>query len=262
VSATADAVIDALRSGHDELVVLVADLDAHDLTAPSACSDWDLSQVLSHLGSGAEIGLGALRRAQDPGLETAPNTEIWDRWNAMTPLERLTSFLSTDETLVEAYEALDAATRRDLRIDLGFLPEPVDVATAGSFRLHEFALHSWDVRATFDPDATVAPEAVPLLIDHVAVLLGWIGKADALAGEHLLSVETTEPERRFGLSISDSVALVDEPATGATATLTLPAEAWLRLLTGRLAPDRTPASVVLTSDTVTLEDLRRVFPGY
>ena len=37
-----------------------------------------------------------------------------------------------------------------MRIDLGFLPEPVDVATAARFRLSEFALHQWDVEVALN----------------------------------------------------------------------------------------------------------------
>ncbi len=43
--------------------------------------------------------------------------------------------------------------------------------------------------------------------------------------------------------------------------LRLPAEAWLRLTFGRLTTDHTPPAVTLTGDAVTLDDLRRVFPG-
>jgi uncharacterized protein (TIGR03083 family) len=261
MSSAADTTIDALRSGHDELVVLVADLEPADLAGPSRCSSWDVSQVLSHLGSGAEISLGTLKRALDPGAPSVPNTEVWDRWNAMSPVDRLAGFLAMDETLVEAYEALDGQTRDSLRIDLGFLPEPVDLATAAGFRLSEFALHSWDVRAALDPAATVADEATPLLIDRVAAMLGWTGHGDAIEGKVTLLVETTAPVRRFGLTIGEAVILGDVPES-ADGTLTLPAEAWLRLASGRLTPDRTPDDVSLVSDVITLDDLRRVFPGY
>lgn len=259
MSSPADALIDALRSGHDELVVLVADLSPAELAGPSACHDWDLSQVLSHLGSGAEIQLGALARAVDPSTPVVANTEIWDRWNAMSPHERLAGFLITDEKLVEAYEAFDERTRRELRIDLGFLPEPVDVATAARFRLNELALHSWDVRVIFDPAAGVAEEATPLLLEHVETTLGWIGKAERLAGEHVVAVETTDPDRRFGLSITDTVGLTEPPA-GTGTTVRLPAEAWLRLATGRLDADHTPPTHL--EGELSLDDLRAVFPGF
>ena len=56
----ADRIIDALRGGHDHLAAVVHRLTAADLTRPSGASEWDVSQVLSHLGSGAEIGLAGV----------------------------------------------------------------------------------------------------------------------------------------------------------------------------------------------------------
>lgn len=44
-------------------------------------------------------------------------------------------------------------------------------------------------------------------------------------------------------------------------TLTLPAEAWLRLAVGRLGPKYTPEGVS-TTGAADLDLLRRVFPGY
>jgi uncharacterized protein (TIGR03083 family) len=260
----ADRTINALRSGHDALAELVRGFAADDLTRPSAASEWDVSQVLSHLGSGAEIGLATLEAALNgsgnPGGDV--NKTIWARWDAMSPAERAEGFLTADEALVRRYEELDTQTRTDLRIDLGFLPAPVDVATSGALRLNEFAHHSWDIEAAFDPAATLAPAATGLLFDTVAMLIGYVGKADALDGRRVtLAVRLTSPERSFGLGLHDAVELTDEPSRS-DGVLTAPSEWWLRLVTGRHAPEHTPLAVSLTGDTVTLDDLRRVFPGF
>lgn len=260
---SADATIAALRTGHDDLVALVQGLSAEDLTTQSVATEWDVSQVLSHLGSGAVIGLEALEASiegrPNPGMEF--NQGVWARWDAMSPADRQTEFVAANTALVERYEGLDDDTRENLRIDLGFLPQPIDVRTAGNFRLNEFALHSWDVRATFDPSSTVRPEAVAPLVDHIGMLLGWVGKAGALDGRTAtLAVTTSDPERAFGLAITDAVSLTGTP-DAPEGTLTLPAEAWLRLVTGRLRPEHTPAGVE-ASGAVDLDTLRRVFPGF
>ncbi|MGQ0776651.1 MAG: maleylpyruvate isomerase family mycothiol-dependent enzyme [Pseudonocardiales bacterium] len=259
-----DQAITALRTGHDELATLVASMSPDDLTRPSAATEWDISQVLSHLGSGAEIGLAML----DAALESTSNPDsefmqsVWARWDAMTPSERAEGFLRANEALVKRYESLDDTTRAQLRIDLGFLPEPVDVATAAALRLSEFTYHSWDIRGMSDPAAVLAPAAVPLLLDPLAMLIGFLGHPDVLEGRQLtLAVQTAEPDRSFGLDLRDAVAVVDTPAQPAD-VLDTPAEAWLRLIAGRLAPQRTPPTIQLTSDTITLDDLRRVFPGF
>jgi uncharacterized protein (TIGR03083 family) len=260
----ADRIIDALRSGHDHLSAVVHRLTAADLARPSGASGWNVSQVLSHLGSGAEIGLAVLEGAT--GGTGAPdgdfNKSVWARWDAMTPAERAEGFVTADQALVERYEGLDAGARSDLRIDLGFLPAPVDVATAAGLRLSELAHHSWDVEVAFDPSTTLASAATGPLLDQAGLMVGFIGKADALENRPVaVAVHTTAPERAFGLSVGETVALTGEPEN-ADAVLTAPAEWWLRLVAGRHAPAHTPSSVTLTGDTVTLDDLRRVFPGF
>lgn len=262
MTSQADRTISALRTGHDDLTAFTERLSPADLTHLSGASEWTVAQVLSHLGSGAEINLIMVEAAlggDAPGDDFAK--DIWARWDGMTPDEQAAAFPAASARLVERYESLDERTRRELRVDFSFLPEPVDVAAAAGLRLNEFALHAWDVRVTFDPAATLAPDAVEPLLDGVGMLLGFAGKADRLDGTAHLLVRTSAPERVLGLAITDSVSFT-EPPEKADGELTTPAEYLVRLLTGRNAAAHTPASVTLTGSTVTLDDLRRVFPGF
>jgi uncharacterized protein (TIGR03083 family) len=264
MSDRADQTIKALRSGHDDLAAMVRGFTADDLARRSGASDWDVSQVLSHLGSGAEIALaaleGALSGSGNPGADF--NKGVWARWDGMSREERAEAFAEANEKTLRRYEGLDEETRENLRIDLGFMPAPVDVTTAGRMRLNEYTHHSWDVRVAFDPKATLASEAVSLLFEQASMLIGFTGRADALDGRPLtIAVHTTAPDRSFGLAVNDKVAVVE--AAGLPAgTLNAPAEWWLRLATGRHAPEYTPDTVTFTSETMTLDDLRRLFPGF
>jgi len=219
--------------------------------------------VIGHLGSGAEITRAGLRAAlagqPNPGLDA--NKVVWARWDAMTPQERLDGYFVANAELLAGYDALDAATRDSLRIDLGFMPVPLDVATAVRFRLNEFALHSWDIRVTVDPAATVPSEAVTLLLDQLSFILGWLAKPAVLDGDLTMAVELTDPDRSFGLTVAESGSSIGDLPDAPDATLEAPAEAWLRLASGRLAPRWTPSTVEVTGK-VTLDTLREVFPGY
>ncbi|MFC7585582.1 maleylpyruvate isomerase N-terminal domain-containing protein [Nonomuraea antimicrobica] len=44
-----------LRTEHDRLSGLAPTFSEDDLARPSGAAEWDISQVLSHLGSGTEI---------------------------------------------------------------------------------------------------------------------------------------------------------------------------------------------------------------
>jgi uncharacterized protein (TIGR03083 family) len=286
----ADRAIAALRTGHDDLASSVVTMTPEDLGRRSGADEWTVAQVLSHLGSGAEINLATLRRSLERGAEAEPdaNQRVWDRWNAMSPPDQAAGFLQANAALLDAYEALDEQTRETARIDLGFLPQPVDVATAARFRLNEFALHAWDIRVATDPSATVAQDAAEQLLDMIPMTLGWIAKPDVLDGREVaIAVRLTDIGRSYVLRLDDRATLYDAPAGAADtttdpasdaatdaeggtsrggggstgATLELPAEAWLRLVTGRLRPDHTPASVRVDG-AITLDELRQVFPGF
>jgi len=264
MTTTADRTIAALRSGHDALAGALDELTPTQLAGPSGASEWSIAQVLSHLGSGAEIGLAALEAALNgeprPGGEF--NQSVWDRWNAMDAVEQAESFVKADEALVTRYEGLDEGQRTDLRVDLGYLPAPVDVATVAGFRLNEFTLHTWDVAVAFDPTAVLAPDAVELLLDIAPKMFGWLGRpGEILDGRTVkVAVEITDPTRAFGLVIADGATLSETP-DNADGTLNLPAESWLRLVSGRLAEPNTPSGVVATG-AVSLPQLRQIFPGY
>jgi uncharacterized protein (TIGR03083 family) len=262
VTSPSDRTILALRSTHDDLAAVVTGLSNEELTGHSGASDWSPAQVLSHLGSGAEISLATLRSAvaATPGPGQDFNQDVWDRWNALTPQDQAAGFLGADEELITALEALTAEQSKTLRFKVGFMPAPLALATFAGMRLNEAAQHSWDVRVALDPGAAISGQTAALLAEHFATdlsfLLGLTGKADALAHPAVVDLLGSG----FALVIADTVS-VTTAAPRPTATFTGPLEAAIRLLAGRLTTRHTPDNVEVTGN-VTLEDLRRVFPGY
>ncbi|MFH8570266.1 maleylpyruvate isomerase family mycothiol-dependent enzyme [Streptomyces sp. NPDC017993] len=260
----ADGPIQALRTGHEQLSSFVAQLPAHDLERVSAADEWTVAQVLSHLGSGAEISLATLEAAlAGSGAPDGEfNEKVWARWDAMSPKEQAENFARANETLVRRYEGLDEATRAELTIDLGFLPEPLDVAAVAALRLGEFTYHTWDIQAAFDPAAVLAPGAVEHLFQPLGMLIGFLGTTGELGGRRVsLAVRTERPELSLGLELGEEVTLTDAPADP-DGVLEIPAEAALRLVVGRLAPEHAPSGTRLTGGGVSLDELRRVFPGF
>ena len=262
MTSLADRTITALRDTHDQLATVVPTLSADQLAAPSGATEWTVAQVLSHLGSGAEIAHAGYRAALSgtPAPEQDFNQAVWDRWNAKSPQDQAAGFLEYDAALMDTLDALTPQEREDLHVKLGFLPAPLPLASVAGMRLHETVQHTWDARVALDPDATLDARAVDVLVEHftggLGFLLGFIGKADHLS----------EPARvRIGdsdlvIAIDDQVSL-STSATDETATFSGAPEAAIRLIGGRLRPPFTPAGLEVTGN-VTLDDLRRVFPGY
>jgi hypothetical protein len=119
-------------------------------------------------------------------------------------------------------------------------------------------VHTWDVAVALEPAARVAGDAVALLVDQLPEMVARVGKPSAQPATLLVS--TTDPERRFTLA-TGGVRLEPRTDPATDGSLHLPAEALLRLVYGRLDPAHTPP-LRLDSPTVTLDDLRSVFPGF
>jgi hypothetical protein len=186
--------ISALRHSHDRLRTSVKPLGLAELERRSYASEWSIAQVLSHLGSQAEI-FGLFLEAGLTGQEPPAREEfvpIWESWNAKDPQAQAADALRADQATLERFESLDADEQA---------------------RLH----------------------------------LKMFG----------------EPERQFILETGEAVTLT--PADGETtpelglSELRLPAEAFVRLVYGRMDEAHTPP---VESAGVELDELRQIFPGF
>jgi Mycothiol maleylpyruvate isomerase N-terminal domain len=102
--------ISALRHSHDRLRASVEPLGPDQLTQRSYPSEWTIAQVLSHLGSQAEI-FGLILEAGLAGREPPDREEfspIWDAWNAKDPQAQATDALRADQATLERLESMDA----------------------------------------------------------------------------------------------------------------------------------------------------------
>jgi uncharacterized protein (TIGR03083 family) len=256
-----DPWISALRHSHDRLRAAVEPLSADQLEQPSYASEWTIAQVLSHLGSQAEIfGLfidAGLTGQEPPGREAFE--PIWDSWNGKDPQAQASDALRADQATLERFESLDADQRA--RLQLKMFGMELDTTGLARMRVGEHAIHAWDVLVALDPSATVAPDAVALLIDTLDQLAARSGKPDGQPRK--VRVTTTGPERQFTLETGEAVSLTpsdDEvtPELGLS-ELRLPAEAFVRLVYGRMDEAHTPPA---ESAGVELDELRPLFPGF
>jgi uncharacterized protein (TIGR03083 family) len=256
--------LDVLAGSHDRLCDLVGDLNEDSLRQPSYCDDWTIAQVLSHIGSGAEIFAkyvdATVAGDPPPSRDTFP--EVWARWNALPPREVAEAAISTDGSFVEKVENLGEALEA-LEFKL-FGVLDVDGIGLLRVRLSEHALHTWDIAVALDPRALVDADAVNLLIDGLPRIAGRLGKAERLDGTRprAIRVVTSDPGREFDFEIAETVTMtrVGDGGGGSSGDVVhLPAEGLLRLVYGRLDPTHAPA--VRPDEAATLDALRSVFPG-
>jgi len=252
------ALTGVLRDSHERLAGLVRPLTPEQLRAQSYDSDWTVAQVLSHIGSGAEIGVLMLGAALTEGgeLDRDAFPLIWDTWNNKTPDDQAADSLTWDDAYISRLEQLSDDELAAMGLE--FFGRQLDAAGLIRMRLGEHAVHVWDVAVTFDPAAVIAAEAVPELFGHIGQLLAFVAKP---AGDSFRArLRTTDPELDYLLTVTDPVTLSDwVPGTGVDGEIRLPAEALLRLFYGRLDPEHTPA---YTAEGIDLDRLRPVFPGF
>jgi len=250
-----DSPLGALRTSVDRLHQLVRGLDEAQLEEPSYCEGWTVADVLSHLGAGAVMA----RRRMAVALEGAVLPEdfaqpIWDEWNAKSPRTQADDALIEDERVLEDFEAVPGAERAGLAVPLGPLRVSYDDAVA--LWLNEHAIHTWDVEVVFDPDAHLPHEVAAVMIDNLGLVAGFTARpAD---DEREVRVRTSHPERHFTVRLSPGGSELLAGDAGARPDVELPAEAFCRLVYGRLDPDHSPP---VAANGEVLDLLRRVFPG-
>ncbi|MEP7203110.1 MAG: maleylpyruvate isomerase family mycothiol-dependent enzyme [Ilumatobacteraceae bacterium] len=249
--------LETLESSTSRLASLVQGLAPEQLNDQSYATKWRFTDVLSHLGSGAII----VRRGVDAtvsvdAMEDGFNQEVWDEWNAKTPLAKASDALDADSALVDRLTALSDDQRAAFQFLMG--PMTLDVDRFMTLRLSEHVLHTWDIDVMLDPDATLPADAVPFVLDVLPMIAGFAGESDG--EERVVTINTTNPARAFELTITPD-GLVLTPSSEQTSSspddVEVSSEELVRLIYGRLDPAHTSSS----SESPQLDRLRKLFPG-
>jgi hypothetical protein len=135
-------------------------------------------------------------------------------------------------------------------------PMTFDVDDFVGLRLNEHALHVWDVEVVLDPAAPIAPGAVAPVVDNLALFAGFTSQPTGT--ERVVTVVTTAPRRGFVVTLAGEKVTLEPTDPSETPDLVMPAEAFIRLVYGRLDPGHTPQ---VEGDDDALDELRRAFPG-
>jgi uncharacterized protein (TIGR03083 family) len=250
----ADTRLDALRRSVERLQTIAGTIADEDLTVQAYPDQWTISDVLSHLGSGAVI---SERRLADvlAGTDTPDNFAqgVWDEWNAKKPTAQRTDALAADNALLGALEAVTPERRGQFAFSMG----PIDVDFEGfvGLRLNEHALHTWDIDVALDPAATIAAD----LADHVAGNLDLIARftAKPTGDSGTITVATRRGAHGLTVQLTPESAIATPGRPAAAADIELDDDALVRLVYGRLDPAHTPAPAAGSR----LDTLRAVFPG-
>lgn len=258
---TDQEMVDALAASSENFQALVGQLTPEQLTARAYPADWSIAQVASHLGSGAEIfgmffangieGTGGL-----PGIEMMQ--PIWAVWDARSPKDQAHESMTADSALLQKLQALPDSDRAAFNAEF-FGGRQLDFADFVALRLGEHALHTWDIEVALSGAATaLLPATVPCLFAQV----GWVAQTTgkSIGKPVTVHVTTTEPTAEFTVAFGDAVTWEQGHTGDPNGQVSMPAEALIRLVYGRLDPDHTPESI--QAEGIELDELRAAFPGF
>jgi uncharacterized protein (TIGR03083 family) len=254
MSAPAEAHIDGLRSSVARLAEVASAVPDDELTRPAYPSEWSVADVLSHLGSGAVI----MRRRLEDALSGAATPDefasgVWDSWNTKAPSAQRDDALAADAALLTRLEAVPLAEREEFSFAMG--PMTLGFEAFVGMRVNEHAFHTWDVEVARDPAATIPAQVAELVVDNLELIARFTGRPTG--DTTTVTVATTQPHRGFTVDLQPSSVTFSPGPVPERADVELPAEAFARLVYGRLDPAHTPAG----NHGSALDVLRRVFPG-
>jgi uncharacterized protein (TIGR03083 family) len=256
-----------VREQVDSLTRTLRGLDDSGWNAQSACTEWTVKEVASHLTESADrfMMIVQARLADEPAPEftvqlrnerravvkAGSGAEIADQLD-----KRIDTLLSTVEG------ATDEQLARTVPVGAGEIPLAVLPLT----RLREVTLHSWDIRWAHDKKAMLNPTAVPLLLEDTIETGARLAKKDALAGRDATYRLDFDGEHGGPVTVElrDGAAQIRRGAPErADVTMRLPPEAFIRLIWGRLDMEQALAAgtVKVDGDRSAALGLNPVFRG-
>jgi uncharacterized protein (TIGR03083 family) len=254
------------RAEYDDLLRYLEQLPLDDWTEQSACDDWQVYQVASHIASGQKIN----RARFETGLRGAPpltddqRQAIWDHYDGLKPNEMLDAFREGND---EYFELVDSLGDDDLGRTIEWFVGPVPVAVALALRLNEQALHAWDIRWARDKQAKLFPAGVPDLLENVLTPRSLGGlvqpeRAERLQGKTIQFV-LSQPSGAVAIELRpDGVRGSQGRSDAAELTAELSSEAFIRLLWGRYdVRAGLDSGQLRLSEPALAEELQALFPG-
>ena len=160
-----------------------AALTPEQASSPSACADWQVRDVLSHLIGGAERQTDSMRRGRAgdsgpaPGFTPADSTTLSVN-NAQRDIQRREELgagmlAAYDTAYAEMQQQIDSLGPNDWETPCWHLRRgAISAADYLELRIQELAIHDWDMRHGLEDSPQLNPECVSTLLSATPKWLG------------------------------------------------------------------------------------------
>ena len=207
------AVIGTLARGLNEFL---NGLSPTDLRRHSACDAWTVRDVAGHLTNRAERQIASMTRGRQGDSAPPPDFSAPTDNMAMSAANAdadIAYSISLGDDLVPTFERnyrelhllLNSFSGGDWRCDCWHPRRGTMTAREYvSQRIQELAVHDWDIRSAFDPQAALHPDAIPVLLGMSA---RWLRSAYNPGNDP----PTSDIRYLFALSDADPIDVLVEP---------------------------------------------------
>ncbi len=252
-----------LLSVSESLQQYLTSLPADSWDKPSTCAQWQIADVVGHLAGGAEnyavnVSRGLQGDSSPPegrgpaGSDAAVSSAERIAASAISTRQRLgDQLLATfEQTGTRLNQLLAGLSIQEWQMPCYHGGSIVPAENFVDLRLNELTVHDWDIRASLEPSARLAPEGLPstLLMFTRSLAAGsvrwafWPGPK--LSSPVRYRFEVSEPvPLTVDISIEgDQVGLEEPGQQSADTTFRCDTETFVLLMYGRI----TPASAIGT----------------
>jgi uncharacterized protein (TIGR03083 family) len=212
---------------------------------PSACAEWQVQDVVSHLIGGAERQAESMERGRGgdsnpPAGFVPPEPAALSATNAQRDIDRrnemaghfLESFDASYEKLHHEFDEFGKGSWDMLawHVRRGAMTGAAYV----ELRIQELAIHDFDIRSAFQPDAGLDPDCVPVLIDMSPRWLGMCFRPSAKLPEPVVYGFDVGSENYQMTVMGDTFEMVSGDAPQADLSISATGEQYLLFTYGRL----------------------------
>ena len=212
---------------------------------PSACAEWQVQDVVSHLIGGAERQAESMERGRggdfDPpaGFVTPKASEL-SATNAQRDIDRSNELAGHFlESFDASYEKLHHEFDRFSEVSWDTLAWHVrrGAMTGAAYvelRIQELAIHDWDIRSATEAIPSLYPDSVPILLDMTPRWLGMCFRSSAKLPKAVVYGFNVDSQNYRLTVTGDGFDMISGEATEADFSLSATGEQFLLFTYGRL----------------------------
>ena len=247
--------IQVLQSESERIKQYLHALPVEALRQPSACTQWQVQDVVAHLIGVAETYASSVSRGLQGDTAPLPGRLPAGQGTAALAAEGIAQrsiaarqslgdqLLATFDTTNDHLNRLLAGLRPQERPLLCY--HPGGMVAAQNFidlRLKELAVHEWDIRAGREPEARLSPASIPAIMTTISESIAsgslrwafWSGPKLPTPVRYRFIVSGTGPSKSDIVVDGDRLRMEDAKGTTADVAMRCNAETYVLLVYGRL----------------------------